>query len=517
MNAALPVPRDEHRHVIVTIVVLAAVKLALHLAFNGRYGYFRDELYYIACGDHLDWGYVDQAPLIPLMARVTRALLGDSLLALRFLPALAGAGIVVLTALMVQELGGRQKAIVVAGVAIIAAPIYLSYGYLLSTNSFEPLFWMGATYVLIRIINGGDPRLWLLLGAIVGVGMENKHSMAFFAAALVAGLLLTPQRKLLAGPWPWLGALMACLLAAPNLLWQLQHDWPTWELLNNIRHSHKNVVLGPALYFAQQILLMNPVAFPLWIGGLLWLLLAPDGRRYRALGWTYLAAFTIFVALKGKSYYLAPIYPMLVAAGSVLAVDLAQRVQHRWIIPAYAGAVALGGAVLAPLALPILPAEQVPGYLKAIHVESPQTETSHTAALPQTFADQFGWEEMVASVSDVYHSLPPEQQKQARIFGQNYGEAGAVDFFGRKYGLPPAISGHQNYFLWGPRGADGKVLLVLDDNPGSLPEICGAVEDRGPIRSHPLAMPWEQRLRIYVCHDMKVTPEEIWPKLKIWL
>jgi hypothetical protein len=153
----------------------------------------------------------------------------------------------------------------------------------------------------------------------------------------------------------------------------------------------------------------------------------------------------------------------------------------------------------------------------AIHVEAPQTEISHTTALPQTFADQFGWEEMVASVSDVYHSLPPEQQNQARIFGQNYGEAGAVDFFGRKYGLPPAISGHQNYFLWGPRGANGKVLIVLDDNPGSLPEICGSVEDRGPIRSHPRAMPGEQRLRIYVCRDMKTTPEALWPKLKIWL
>ena len=517
MNATPPVSRGGRRREVATILVLAALKLALHLAFNGRYGYFRDELYYIACGNHLDWGYVDQAPLIAVVARVTRALLGDSLLALRFFPAMAGAGIVLLTGLMVRELGGRQKAIVLACLGIIAAPIYLSYSYLLTMNSFEPLFWMGAAYVLIRIVKGGDARLWLLLGAIIGLGLENKHSMAFFAAALAAGVLLTPERKLLRSPWPWLGVLAAFLLAAPNLVWQMQHQWPTWELLNNIKNSHKNVALGPVPYFAQQILLMNPVEFPLWLGGLLWLLLAPKGRPYRVLGWTYLAAFIIFVALKGKNYYLAPSYPMLLAAGSVFLADFLERTRRSWIAAAYAGAMVVSGALLAPLALPILPAEQLPAYMKTIHVEPPRTETSHTAALPQTFADQFGWEEMVASVADVYRSLPPEEQRQARIFGQNYGEAGAVDFFGPRYRLPPAISGHQSYFFWGPRGATGKVLIVLDDNPGSLPEICGSVEDKGPIRSHPLALPWEQRLRIYVCRDMKVTPVELWPKLKFWL
>ena len=518
MSANPPVAAQSERHrEVAVIMALAAFKLVLHVVFNGRYDYFRDELYYIACGEHLDWGYVDQAPLIAVVAKTTRALLGESLLALRFPSAMAGAGIVVLTGLITREMGGRMLAVSLACLGVIAAPVYLSYGYLLTMNSFEPLFWMGAAYILIRILKGGDPRLWLLMGAIIGLGLENKHSMAFFGAALAAGVLLTPERRLLRSPWPWLGVLVAFLVALPNLIWQAQHGWPTWELLNNVKNSHKNVVLGPVQYFLQQILLMNPVEFPLWSGGLLWLLLARKGRTYRAVGWSYLAAFAIFVGLKGKNYYLAPSYPMLVAAGSVFLVDLVERVQKGWIITAYAGAMVASGALLAPLALPILPAEELPAYMKAIHIEPPRTEASHTAALPQTFADQFGWEEMVASVADAYRSLAPEERRGARIFGQNYGEAGAVDFFGRKYGLPPAISGHQNYFFWGMRGGTGKVVIVLDDNPGSLPEICTSVEDRGPIRTHPQALPTEQRLRVYVCRDMKVSLEELWPKVKHWL
>jgi hypothetical protein len=517
MNASSPVSPRIERGGVAVIAVLAALKLLLHLIFNGRYGYFRDELYYIVCGENLDWGYVDQAPLIAVVARGSRAWLGDSLLALRFFPALAGAGIVVLTALMVRELGGRERALLLACLGVVAAPVYLSYGYLLTMNSFEPLFWMGAVYVLIRIIKGGDARLWLVMGAIIGLGLENKHSMAFFGVALAAGVLLTPERKLLRSPWPWLGVLVALLLASPNLIWQAQHGWPTWELLNNVKNSSKNIVVGPVEYFGQQILLMNPLEFPLWFGGLLWLLLAGKARPFRALAWTYVAAFVIFVALKGKHYYLAPSYPMLVAAGSVFLEDLVERFRQPWLVAVYAGLIAAGGALLAPLVLPILPAEHIPAYMQAIHVEPPRTERSHTAALPQTFADQFGWQEMADSVAAVYQSLPPEEQRRARIFGQNYGEAGAIDVLGRKHGLPPAISGHQNYFFWGPRGAAREVIIVLDDEPGMLPEICGSVEDKGRIQSHPLAMPYEQRLNIYVCRNLKVSPEEVWPKVKKWL
>ncbi len=517
MNTTSPGSPPITRGEAALIAALAAAKFILHLIFNGGYGYFRDELYYMVCGENLAWGYVDQAPLIALVARVTRALLGDSLVALRFFPALAGAGIVVLTALITRELGGGRRAMVLACLGMIAAPVYLSYAYLLTMNAFEPLFWMGAVYLLIRIIKGGDARLWLAMGATIGLGLENKHSMAFFGAALAAALLLTPERKLLRSPWPWLGVLVAFLVASPNLIWQAQHDWPTWELLNNVKNSSKNIVVGPVEYFGQQILLMNPLEFPLWFGGLLWLLLAAKARPFRSLAWTYVAAFVIFVALKGKHYYLAPSYPMLVAAGGVLLEDLVERLRRPWIAATYAAFFVAGGALLAPLALPILPPEQLPAYMQAIHVESPRTERSHTAALPQTFADQFGWQEMADSVAEVYRSLPPEEQRAARIFGQNYGEAGAIDILGRRHGLPPAISGHQNYYFWGPRGASRDVVIVLDDNPGTLPEICGSVEDKGPIKSHPLAMPNEQELRIYVCRDLKMSPEEIWPRVKRWL
>ncbi|MGH9509864.1 MAG: glycosyltransferase, partial [Terriglobales bacterium] len=324
-------------------------------------------------------------------------------------------------------------------------------------------------------------------------------------------------RRLLRSPWPWLGVLIAFLFALPNLIWQMQHDWPTWELLNNVKNSSKNIVVGPVEYFGQQILLMNAIEFPLWFAGLLWLLLSGKARPFRALAWTYVAAFVIFVALKGKHYYLAPTYPMLIAAGSVFLEDIVERLRRPWVVAAYAGLIAATGALLSPLVLPVLPPEQVEAYMQAIHITPPRTERSHTAALPQVFADQFGWQELSDSVAAVVQSLPPEDQRRVRIFGQNYGEAAAIDILGRKHALPPAISGHQNYYYWGPRGATRDIIIVLDDNPGSLPEICGSVEDKGPIQSHPLAMPYEQELHIYICRDMKVSPEEVWPKVKKWL
>src|SRR4029453_9771915 len=343
---------------------------------------------------------------------------------------------------------------------------------------------MGSIYLLVRIINGGSPSVWVWFGALLGLSLENKHSTAFFAAGIFVALLLTPGRRHFAQKWMWFGGLTAFAIALPNILWQLRNHWPTFELLSNIAHSDKNVALSPAQFILQQIVFMNPGTLPLWLAGVCWVFGSRDSRGYMALGIIYLVILAEFIFLRGKSSPLAPAYPILLAAGGV-AIERVFASRFKWCKPALLVAMLATGALFAPLAVPVLPPAKLVAYMRAIHLEPPRTETSHTAPLPQIFADQFGWQEMVASVAHVYHHLRPEDEKRAAIFCPNYGEAGAIDFFGPKFGLPPAISGHQNYFLWGPRDWTGEVLLVLDTRDDEEREQFPSVEDLAKIVSSP--------------------------------
>src|SRR5258708_9449536 len=295
----------------VLIAVFSMAALLVHLLTNGRYGYFRDELYYIACAQHLAFGYVDQPPLSILLLRLSQVLLGSSLFAIRLLPALAGAATVAITGLIARELGGGGWAIALACAGSLCALFNLAVGNFSSMNAFEPLFWMGCVSLFVRIINGGSPRVWLWFGALLGLSLENKHSTAFFAVGIFIALLLTPERRHFAGKWIWLGGLVAFAIALPNILWQARHHWPTYELLNNISHSNKNVPLSPAQFIVQQVVFMNPGTLPLWLAGLFWLFGSRESPRYRAIGIIYLITLAEFIVLHGKSYYLAPAYPML--------------------------------------------------------------------------------------------------------------------------------------------------------------------------------------------------------------
>ena len=498
------------------IVFFSVLTLLVHLLTNGHYGYFRDELYYIACARHLDLGYVDQPPLSILLLRLSQLLLGDSLFAIRLLPALAGAAIVALTGIIAREIGGRAWAIALACAGSLCALFNLAVGNFFSMNAFEPLFWMGCVYLVVRIVNGGSPTLWLWFGVLLGIGIENKHSTIFFGFGIFVALLLTPERRHFAEKFIWLGGVIAFAIALPNILWQALHHWPTYELLSNIAHSNKNVALSPAQFVAQQINFMNPATLPLWLGGLVWLFGSRAGRRYCAIGIIYVVTLAEFIILHGKSYYLAPAYPMLFAAGGV-AIERVFAARLTWLKPILLATILMAGALFAPVIVPILPPDKLVAYMQAIHFEPPRTETSHTAILPQVFADQFGWEQMVGSVAHVYHHLRPEDEKRAAIFCENYGEAGAIDFFGPKLGLPPAISGHQNYFLWGPLDWTGEVMLVLDTNDNDERELFASVEDLGQVVSSPWAMPFERRRHIYLCRDLKMSVREFWPHVKNWL
>ena len=495
--------------------LFAAAAVLLQMATNGRYGYFRDELYYIATSDHLAWGYVDFAPLASLLLRVSRFLFGDSLHAIRFLPALANGAEIVLTGLITRELGGKRFAVLLACLSVLMAPVILGNGTRFSMNPFEPLFWMGCVYFLLRAMNRNQPELLAWCGVLVGLGLENKHSTAFFLVSLTAGLLLTPERRWFRSKWLWIAAVIIVLLSLPNLIWQYQHGFPTWVDLSNVKRTHKNVELPPLQFLLQQIMMLSPVSVIVWIAGLGFLLFYTQGKRYRVLGVTYLVFLAIMMALHGKDYYLAPIYPMLFAAGGVFwETFIAAHVKWRWMKVALPALVLVMGVLAVPFVIPVLPPERVGPYMEAFGLKLPKTETHMSSPLPQHFSDEFGWPEMVAAVAQIYHSLPPEEQAKTGILAGNYGEAGAIDFFGPQYGLPKSVSAHQNYFYWGPRQYTGESLNLLQWDLEDARYFCRDVQ-QGPTLDPPWAM-GEEHYTILLCRGMKKPLPDLWPRLKHW-
>jgi hypothetical protein len=548
------------------ILYLAAAKLLLHLLTAGRYGIFRDELYYLACSEHLDWGYVDQPPAIALIAWFVRHVFGTSLLGLRLLPAIAGAALVWLTGKLARDMGGGRFAQALAALATIVVPIYLVIHHWLTMNAFEPLIWMGAAWCVVRAINTGKASYWLWFGVIIGVGLQTKYSVIFFVFGIIAGLILTPERRFLKSRYIWLGALAALLIFLPNLLWLVKHDFPFLELMRNIRESGRDVARGPIAFIADQALIMNPILFPLWVGGLLWLGFGQQGGiqewgkrekgervkanqgeddeeelgnlasvesthtkdrgRYRILAWAYMVMLVTFIVLKGKNYYLTPAYPILFAAGAIAfeRITVRQRLPHspfphlpfspHFLRHAYLALILLAGAALAPLSVPILSPETYIRYQKALGIEPSKTENQETGPLPQYFADEFGWEDMTRAVAEVYNNLPPDERAQTAIFANSYGQAGAIDFFGPKYGLPKAISNHQNYWYWGPRDYTGAIVIVLGSDGDGDREHFKTVDPVGRT-NHPYSRR-DEHYEIFLCRGLNQDLHTLWPGIKKW-
>lgn len=513
----LPARLDRPSHYLASgsaiVLYIATAKLLFHMLTANRYGIFRDELYYLACAEHLDWGYVHQPPLIALIAWTSRHAFGDSLLGLRLLPALAGAGLVWLTGKITREIGGDRMAQGLAALAVAIAPVYLVMHHWMTMNAFEPLIWMACVWCIVRAINRGQPKYWLGFGLFLGLGMENKYTAVFFALGVLIGLLATPERRVLKSRWPWIGALAAFLIFLPNLIWLVQHNFPFLELMINIRRTGRDVVRGPIAFVVDQATLLNPVLFPLWAGGLVWLFFGKSGHRYRVLGWTYCAMLVMFIVLEGKNYYLAAAYPMLFAGGAVAFENLS-RDRWKWIRTAYVVTILIAGAALAPLTAPILSVETYIRYQKLLGVEPIRAENQQTGPLPQYFADEFGWEDMTREVARIYNGLPADQRAAAAIFANGYGQAGAIDFFGPKYGLPKAISNHQSYWLWGPRKYTGEIVIVLGSDGTGDREHFKSVEVAGSAQN-PYSRP-DEHFDIFLCRGLTSNLVEFWPQIKKW-
>ena len=491
-------------------VVLGLVTVLIHLVFNAGYGIFRDEVYFIVCGQRLAWGYVDQPPLIPLLAAWSHALFGDNLIGFRIVPMLAMAATVAMTAEFARAIGGGRFAQWLAGLCVLAAPQYLSIGLLFTTDTFQTVGWLGCAWCLVRIEQSKDERWWIAFGLIAGATLLGKYMIAFFLVALAIGLLATPLRRSLLRPWVWLGALVAVLMVLPNVLWQQAHGWPFLELGEAAKNG-KNIALSPVAYSAQQLLLVGPLAAPVWLAGLWACLSKPRLAVYRAFPITYLLLFAFFIATHGKAYFLTSIYPILLGIGAVAIEGWLRNTAARAAVLA---TITLTGIVLAPLAIPVLPEETYIRYAAALGLGPSATAAEHQkmGRLPQHFADMHGWPQMAAKVAAVYRALPPQDRARAVFFAGNYGEAATIDVFGRPLGLPPAISGHNNYWVWGPRGHDGSVVIVVGGKPSDYPAYSSVVK-AGQL-DDPYAMPYETDQPIYVLRGRKPPIDKVWPEFK---
>lgn len=513
MNQSLSKQKLIEKEVVV-LLVLVLVKLLIHLLTNAfaSYGIFRDEFYYLACSHRLDAGYVDQPPLSIYILFLSRLLFGDTLFALRLLPAFAGALTVLISGLLVRKLGGRTPAVVIAGLAVIAAPILLGMNTVYSMNSFDILLWVLAAYILVLLSKEEKPKYWLLLGVVIGLGLLNKISMIWFALGLFAAVLLTRQRKSLKTPWPYLAGIIAIALFLPFITWNLLHDFAHLEFIRNAtRWKYSSIT--PLDFILGQLLILQPVTLPVWLAGLYHYFFGKEGRNFRTLGIIYVTVFLILLVNgRSKPEYLSPAYPMLFAAGAVQFERLFRKRYWAWLKYFLPAVLVIGGMVTAPLALPCLPVQTYISYSKALGIAPTTSEAKELAELPQFYADMFGWENMANTVSQVYASLPVEEKSKTVIYAYNYGQAGAIEYYSRQYDLPPVISAHNNYWIWWGREhleKDFQTVIILGGRSEDHLHSLQQVQEAGIIKCR-YCMPYENNRVIFLGRQLKRAIKEVW-------
>jgi hypothetical protein len=506
------------RKTLYLILGFSTIELLLHLytnAFAG-YGYFRDELYYIACTKHIAWGYVDQPPLSIFILILNRTILSDSIFALRLLPAVASALTVFFTGKIITELNGRNVAIIAGCTALILSPIFLAMSAFFSMNSFDWLLWTLAFYLVVRLVNTEDARLWIWLGIVVGFGLLNKIDFLWFSVGLFVGIMFTPQRKYFLTKYPYIAGAIALLLFSPFIIWNVTHNWVHLEFIRNATLKKYSVITRTD-FITGQILLNGPVSLPIWVSGIYFLMLHKDGKRFRLVSYIFICTFLIlFINSHSKPEYLGVTTPMLFAAGGIMVEKLSKLSWARWTTIAVPLCLFFGGIFLIPLALPILPVNTFIGYSRLLGLRQPaeEKEISYPAELPQFYADMFGWQNMAKSVSKVYKSLSPEEKQKAKIFAQNYGEAGAIQFYTNKYPLPPVICPHNSFWYWGYGDTTRNIIIAIGGTKEKYLRFFSSVVEFGIIRSN-YAISYETNLRIFVCKGLKEPINKMWDKVRL--
>ena len=501
------------------VIAALAVGLELGAAVIGPYGWFIDELYYRACAQRLAWGYVDHPPLSIAVLALARAPFGDSLLAMRAVPALALAGTALTSSALAQRLGGGGFARALAAVSVLSSPVALLLCSFFSMNAIELLLWPICALVFVELVDRGG-RLWLGFGALLGLAVLNKHTSATFGVVLLAGLLLTPAREQFRTRWPWLGALVAALIIAPNLIWQLRHGWPSLEFYAQAQKL-KNIETPALVVLANQALVAGPTALPLAILGVAALLRDRSRKASLALGAGFLALLAaLMLSHSSRFERLIGYYPILFAAGATALERIASR-GRAWLQAAALAFIPLGAVALTPISLPLFSLSLTGAYARALGIV-PQIEKNRSGALPQWFADRLAWPELVGAVAQVYRALPADDRAHALLLAPSYGEAGALELWGPALGLPPVLSSHNTYYLWSqellaahepPEAASSTVVISVGIPPDGLERWFERVDRIGAFECAD-CVDWRRNRPIVVARAPRVPLLQIWPKLK---
>jgi len=492
-------------------ILFFLIKLFIHLytnAFEG-YGIFRDELYLYACSLRPDLGYVDQPPLSVWMLKVFSMVFGKSVFAIRFVPALLGALCIIPLAMSVRQLGGKKIALMITLSAFVISPIYLAYCGYYSMNSIDMLLWNVILLLVIKINADQNPKLWIALGALMGLALMNKIGMLWFGLGLLISLLITHERHWLSTRWPYLAGALALLIFSPYIIWNATHHWPTIEFLGSVGEKYSTQSI--TTFLSGQLLINNPSNIIVWLAGIVFFIFMKRGRNSIQL-FTIFMTILIILLINGhsKPEYLAQIFVVLFIGGG-LAIEQ-WTTKRKWV--AYLVIVnQFIGILSAPLAIPILPVEKYISFAKFVGIAPSTGEGHQLAELPQFYADMFGWENQAKAIAKVYHNLSEAQKAQCAIFGDNYGRAGAVDYYADKYDLPHSIGSHNNYWIWGPDQYSGELLIVLSSDVGDKATLFEEVIEMGEVYT-PYAIPYENNLKVYLCKNLRQPVEDLWPKIK---
>lgn len=488
-----------------TILWLLGLALfLLHLFTNNQYGFHQDELVVLDNANNLDWGFIEYPPLTPFLARIELTLFGLSLVSARTFAALAHSVVLVLTGLMARELGGRRLTQIVAGLAAAIAPIALIQGSLIQYVTFDFLWSVLIAYLVIRLLKSEDPRWWIPIGLVIGLGMMTKYTMVMFVAGLVGGVLLTDARRYLRSPWLWGGVALSLLIFLPNLIWQIRHNFISLEFLSSIHARDVEIGRAEGYLIEQFVFCTNPFVIPFWIAGLVYYFRNEAGKRYRLIAWMYVIPFLIYLITQGRSYYLAPAYPMLIAAGAVVWQGWLDRMSTQkarlaqgvtWTV------IGIGAVVSGALALPIAP------------INSPLWDI--TSEVHDTFTEQIGWPEMIETVAGIYADLPEEEKARAGILAAENDEAAALNLYGPQYGLPKAISGGNTFWLRGYGDPPPETLIIVGYTQEDVNSAFEQCEAAGTItNSYDVENDLRQPPTIFVCRDLRWPWPEFWDKVK---
>lgn len=494
------------------LIYISLFKFLLLVLVAGNYGLFRDELYYIECSKHLSWGYVDQPPFSILMLAISRTLFGESILGIRVFAYLAGSATIFISGLITRELGGKKFVQLFVAIAVIFSGTVLGTSNYFSMNSFDIFFASLMFYLLVLIVKNDNPKLWILLGLTLGIGLENKLTFLFVGFGLFVGLILTKQRKYFLSKELYICAAIALIIFLPHLIWQAVNHFPTLEFMKNAA-MRKNQHLGFWGFLSGSIMELNPFYTIFIITAGYFLFFNKEGKNFSIIGWMFISIFIVFVLNNGKPYYMGVLFPVLIAFGVTGADILIDKYIKSWgryvliflLIPTV--------FLLTPFAIPVLNVDTFIRYSEYLGIKPGSGERESLGLLPQLYADRFGWKEMVEKVRDTYNKLSDKEKNEVIIFGQNYGEASAVNIYGKEYGLPMAISSHNSYWMWGyPKDYNGEVMIVIGSNLEDNKKFFEQVE-LAAVHENKYGMPFEN-VNIYLCRKVKMPLNEIWNKIK---